>query len=148
MIAALKNFFTELSQQDQQEIVNLPLAVAVLLMEVANADMHISEEEKHKVGQMLVKGFELDTDSATELVNQAVELQRDSVSMQTYTRVLSDKLSYEDRVRFVRAMWLLAYVDQQIDPYEDHIIRKIADLLYLKHSDFIQTKLQAQQQAS
>ncbi|MCE2570499.1 TerB family tellurite resistance protein [Motilimonas eburnea] len=144
MIAALKSFFAELSQQDQQKIVDLPLAVAVLLMEVANADMHISEDEKIKVGQMLVKGFELDNLRASALVEQAIELQHDSVSVQTYTRVLSEKLIYADRVRFVRAMWLLAYVDQQLDPYEDHIIRKISDLLYLKHCDFIQTKLQAQ----
>ncbi len=144
MIAALKNFFAELSQQDQQEMADLPLSVAVLLVEVANADMNVSDDELSKIGQMLEKGFALTSSEAKELVAKAVKLQLDSVSMQTYTRVLSEKLSYQDRVRFVRAMWLVAFTDQTLDPYEDHVIRKIADLLYLKHSDFIQTKLQAQ----
>lgn len=144
MIAALKSFFAELSQQDQQEMADLPLSVAVLLVEVANADMNVSDDELSKIGQMLEKGFALTSSEAKELVAKAVKLQLDSVSMQTYTRVLSEKLSYQDRVRFVRAMWLVAFTDQELDPYEDHVIRKIADLLYLKHSDFIQTKLQAQ----
>jgi uncharacterized tellurite resistance protein B-like protein len=38
-------------------------------------------------------------------------------------------------------MWEVAYADGRVDRYEDHMIRKVADLLYLSHNDFIRMKL-------
>ena len=144
MIATLKRFFADLSISDTPELIDIELAVAVLLTEVGKADTMMTAIERTKIENMLVKAFTLSQTQARDLLTKALQQQDESVSLQTFTSVLKDKLSYEDRVRFVKGMWLVAYADQQLDPYEDHVIRKISDLFYLKHSDFIQTKLIAE----
>ncbi|RJG42400.1 TerB family tellurite resistance protein [Motilimonas pumila] len=141
MLASLKQFFSEIRQQQPETAIDLHLAIAVLLAEVAQADMRIGTGEKAKIASMMKRAFDLDQARIDALLAEAIELQASSVSMQTYTQVLKQDTSYEQRVRFVEAMWQVAYSDQVLDPYEDHIIRKIAELLYVKHSDFIKTKL-------
>jgi len=42
----------------------------------------------------------------------------------------------------VESLWEVAYADQHLDRYEDHLVRKVADLIHVRHSDFIRTKLE------
>jgi uncharacterized tellurite resistance protein B-like protein len=37
-------------------------------------------------------------------------------------------------------LWQLAYADQTIDKFEEHLIRKLAELLHVPHKHFIQAK--------
>jgi uncharacterized tellurite resistance protein B-like protein len=37
-------------------------------------------------------------------------------------------------------MWELAYADAELDKYEEYVIRKVADLIYVSHSEFIRAK--------
>ena len=37
-------------------------------------------------------------------------------------------------------LWRVAYADGCLDPYEEALVRKIADLIYVPHRDFIRTK--------
>ena len=41
-------------------------------------------------------------------------------------------------------MWAVAYADGNVDKYEEHLIRQVAELTYVPHSDYIQSKLAAQ----
>ena len=45
-------------------------------------------------------------------------------------------------------LWQGAYADGELSSIEEHIIRKIADLLHLRHSEYIQTKLNIQAKTS
>ena len=48
------------------------------------------------------------------------------------------------KVRVVEMMWQLVYADGDKDRYEEHLIRQVAELLYLSHAEFIQARLQAE----
>ena len=37
-------------------------------------------------------------------------------------------------------MWDVAFTDSKIDKYEDYTIRKVSELIYVKHKDFISLK--------
>ncbi|MDG2392136.1 MAG: TerB family tellurite resistance protein, partial [Thalassotalea sp.] len=41
-----------------------------------------------------------------------------------------------------------AYADGVLDAIEEHIIRRIADLLHLRHGEYIQCKLKIQNQVN
>jgi uncharacterized tellurite resistance protein B-like protein len=41
-------------------------------------------------------------------------------------------------------MWTVAYADGDLDKYEEHLIRQVAELTYVPHSDYIQCKLNVQ----
>ena len=37
----------------------------------------------------------------------------------------------------------MAHADERLHKYEEHLIRRIADLLHVRHSEFIATKLRS-----
>ncbi|MGH8513321.1 MAG: TerB family tellurite resistance protein, partial [Gammaproteobacteria bacterium] len=87
------------------------------------------------------KSFGLDELEARELVQLADRAADQAVSLTEFTRLLNQNLTQEDRVSIVQSLWQVANADTDIDKYEEYYVRKIADLLYVSHSDFIRMKL-------
>ncbi len=46
--------------------------------------------------------------------------------------------------RVIEMMWHMVYADGEKDHYEEHLMRQVADLLYISHSEFIQARHQAE----
>ncbi|NOJ04182.1 TerB family tellurite resistance protein [Vibrio splendidus] len=116
------------------------VAIASLLCEVAGADHQINESERVAKLQLLQRLLDLDEDQAKVLLAQAEPKVEQSVSLYDFTSQLRD-LSQPVRIDLIKAMWEVAHADGEIDPIEDSVIRKTAELLYVDHSDFIKTKL-------
>ncbi|UPR46338.1 TerB family tellurite resistance protein [Vibrio cyclitrophicus] len=116
------------------------IAIASLLCEVAGADHQINESERVAKLQLLQRLLNLDEEQAKVLLAQAEPKVEQSVSLYDFTSQLRD-LSQPVRIDLIKAMWEVAHADGEIDPIEDSVIRKTAELLYVDHSDFIKTKL-------
>ncbi|MEZ8446288.1 TerB family tellurite resistance protein [Vibrio splendidus] len=116
------------------------VAIASLLCEVAGADHQINESERVAKLQLLQRLLDLDEKQAKVLLEQAEPKVEQSVSLYDFTSQLRD-LSQPVRIDLIKAMWEVAHADGEIDPIEDSVIRKTAELLYVDHSDFIKTKL-------
>ncbi|MDP2500828.1 hypothetical protein BCT47_15495 [Vibrio splendidus] len=116
------------------------VAIASLLCEVAGADHQINESERVAKLQLLQRLLDLDEEQAKVLLEQAEPKVKQSVSLYDFTSQLRD-LSQPVRIDLIKAMWEVAHADGEIDPIEDSVIRKTAELLYVDHSDFIKTKL-------
>ncbi|MEZ8731715.1 TerB family tellurite resistance protein [Vibrio splendidus] len=116
------------------------VAIASLLCEVAGADHQINESERIAKLQLLQRLLDLDEEQAKVLLEQAEPKVEQSVSLYDFTSQLRD-LSQPVRIDLIKAMWEVAHADGEIDPIEDSVIRKTAELLYVDHSDFIKTKL-------
>ncbi|WP_060981761.1 TerB family tellurite resistance protein [Vibrio splendidus] len=116
------------------------IAVASLLCEVAGADHQINESERVAKLQLLQRLLDLDEEQAKALLEQAEPKVEQSVSLYDFTSQLR-ALSQPVRIDLIKAMWEVAHADGEIDPIEDSVIRKTAELLYVDHSDFIKTKL-------
>jgi uncharacterized tellurite resistance protein B-like protein len=69
----------------------------------------------------------------------------DMVSMHPFLRMINDHFTPEQKCRIVEDMWRVAFADHSLDKYEEAQIRKIADLLYVPHKDFIRAKLRMQE---
>lgn len=119
------------------------LAAAALLLEVAWADHDIAEDEVLIIEQQLRSQFQLSAEEVAALVAESREAQAESVGVYRYTRTINDAWSEEQKFDLVTALWRLALADAGLDRYEEHTIRKIAELLYLSHSRFIEAKLKA-----
>ncbi|MEZ9276059.1 TerB family tellurite resistance protein [Vibrio sp. 10N.286.54.B2] len=116
------------------------VAIASLLCEVAGADHQINESERVAKLQLLQRLLDLDEEQAKVLLAQAEPKVEQSVSLYDFTSQLRD-LSQPVRIDLIKAMWEVAHADGEIDPIEDSVIRKTAELLYVDHSDFIKSKL-------
>lgn len=146
MFNALKKIFEQLAiASEQTQPIEPELALAVLLYEVAHADMAIDNTEHDTIARILANAFSLSDSQVSALLIRAKTNQSESVSIQTFTSILTKHLDRQKRLEFIQAMWQVAYADGELDGHEEYIIRKISDLIYLNHSDYIKAKLNAQQ---
>lgn len=125
----------------------LRMATAVLLIDVARADQIFEESEYDRVLQLIESHFELTPEQAAELFNAAGEEAEDMVSLHEFTSLLNQRLSNIEKERVVALLWLVAYADGQLDKYEDSLVLKISDLLYVSRGRVMRLKHDAQQGA-
>ena len=116
------------------------IAIASLLCEVAGADHEIDEKEQAAKLMLIQRLLGLTEEEAAQLLEKAQPQVDQSVSLYDFTSQLRE-LSQPVRIDLIKAMWEVAHADGEIDPMEDAVIRKTAELLYVDHSDFIKTKL-------
>ncbi|EKA7350402.1 TerB family tellurite resistance protein [Vibrio vulnificus] len=143
MFNVLTSLFKELiegSDLSKHKATNPNLAIASLLCEVAGADYQIDEREQAVKRQLLKRLLNLDDTQVEALLTQAQSGVSESASLYDFTSQLRE-LSQEVRFDLIKGMWEVAHADGEIDPLEDAVIRKTAELLYVDHSDFIRAKL-------
>lgn len=142
MIQSLKSFFNQIVDENIQEnqSVDTNLAIATLLCQVSQADHSVDEKEEAAKIQMLGKLLTLTEADAKALLQEATLRSENSASLYEFTDQLRD-LEHQQRFELIQSMWQVAYADNILDPIEEAIIRKVAELLYVNHSDFIRAKL-------
>ena len=147
MIKNIKTYFESLLNNDSKDESShdktIELATAVLMIEISLADDHIQEEERNVIKIVLSDHFKLSKEEINELIDLAENEVNHAVSLYEFTRLLNDTMSMSDKINIIESLWHVAYADAVLDKYEEYYIRKIADLLYISHSDYIQTKLKA-----
>lgn len=146
MIERIKQFFTQSAQQTAplSEQQALRLAFAALLLEVTRADFSVDAVEQQTVQRLLQRQFQLHDDQLAELVQDAEQQLKDSVSLYPFTQLINQHYSPAAKAELLEQLWRVAFADGVLDKYEDHLIRTLADLLHLSHSDFIRSKLRVQ----
>jgi uncharacterized tellurite resistance protein B-like protein len=127
-------------QQDNEQA--LRMATAVLLMEVARADHDIKDEEREAVRRIIEDYYSVSPEQAREFAAAAESRAEDATSLFPFTRLIVRECSMEDRIKIVSMLWEVSCADGHIDAHEEHLVRKVADLLYVPHKQFIRTRLQ------
>jgi uncharacterized tellurite resistance protein B-like protein len=145
MIAAIqvllrKHLSTGVGAADARESM-LQAAAAALLMEIASADDHVSDGERTAIRRIVGETFAISAEQAASISREAEHRSDEVTSLYPFTRLLTSECSMEERIEIVHSLWEVAFVDGHIDAHEEHLIRKIADLLYVPHSQFIRGKL-------
>ena len=152
MLNKLSNFFKTFSgdnssnsSQGNKASLSIEIACAVLLCEVMRADNVFTEEEQNKLEKILITQFNLTNVEAQSILEQAFKLSENASDFYQFTSKLNQYYSLEQRIEIVTLLWQVAYADGELANIEEHIIRKVADLLHLRHSEYIATKISAEQ---
>lgn len=136
-------WLTRLQSPDTQAHPPRDIATAVLLLECARADFEHAPAELGAVRTALRETFALDDATLDGLIGDATRSARDAVSLHGPLARLNAELSADDKRDLIHWLWRVAAADGRIDPHEEHLLRKLADLLFLPHADFIRGKLAA-----
>ncbi len=148
MLKSIKNYFEELLQNnsDEQSTAErtVELATAVLMIEISLADDNLDESERILIREQLTNKFHLSDQEVADLIQIAEKEVDHAVSLHEFTRLLTDMLSMPERIDVLRNLWRVAFADAILDKYEEYAIRKVADLLYVSHADFIKAKHDAE----
>ena len=126
----------------------LRMATAVLMIDVARADHVFEESEFKRVLQLIESHFDLAAEQSAELFNAAGEEADDMVSLHDLIQLLNKHLDDVDKARIISLLWQVAYADGQLDKYEDALVLKIGDLLYVSRGRVMRLKHDAQQSIS
>ena len=118
----------------------LRVATALLLIEVARADYADDFVEEAAMLDSLKQFFALDDSSAALLLEEARSKADQAVELQQFTRRLHEQLSIGEKQRVVEMLWQVALADRRLDKHEDHLVRRIAELMYVSHSDLIRIR--------
>jgi uncharacterized tellurite resistance protein B-like protein len=130
------------ADRDENEERALHLATAALLMEVASADYDISDAERDTIRSIVEEKYSVTPEEAAAIARRAERDTEHTTSLYPFTRMINAECSLEERVEIVSMLWRVTAADGYIDAHEQHLVRKIADLLYVPHSQFIRTRLQ------
>ena len=145
MIKSLLSLFELPDAQGEDDTQHqLRLAAAALLIETARADFTQDAAEEAALTGLLRRELKLTADEVNELFELASHRVDESTSLYEFTRVINDHYRPQQKLQLISAMWVVAYADGNLDKYEEHLIRRVAELTYVAHEDYIRAKLRAQ----
>lgn len=104
------------------------------------ADHNFSDSELDSLGSSLQRKYSLSASEVTELAALARSESNHATSLHQFTQIVNQHCNGSEKFNLVKAMWEMAFADGSLDKYEDYLIRKVADLIYLPHSEFIRAK--------
>lgn len=116
------------------------VATALLLIEVARADYEEDLTEDAAIFELVQQFFSLSNEETQILIEEARQEADHAASLQGFTRRLNEHLSLAEKHKIVEMLWQVALADQRLDKHEDFLVRKVADLLYVSHSDLIRIR--------
>ncbi|NKB19836.1 MAG: TerB family tellurite resistance protein [Alphaproteobacteria bacterium] len=122
---------------------DVQLAAAALLVEVATVDRDFDDAERARILAFVRQRFALEEDIAAQLVTKAEAEVEGSVQLYAITSAIRQGLSYEDRVELMGCLWHVAYADGEADPFEDQLMRRIGELIYVTDRDRGETRKKA-----
>ncbi|MDP7536697.1 MAG: TerB family tellurite resistance protein [Methylococcales bacterium] len=145
MLNKIKSFFDQHiapSESVQVEDEELHLACAALLIEMMHMDDVVRPEEKAMIVHRIKEHFVLSDEAANTVIALAEEQRTQAIDYYQFTSLINKGFSQEQKITVIKLLWEIAFADGELDIYEEHLVRKIADLLHISHMDYIKTKLQ------
>ena len=122
---------------------DLHRAAAALLMEVARTDGEVDEQEERLLLEAVRRHWRLDEGEMEDIVGELHERVEAATDLFEFTRPPRERWDPETRVRLIYDMWAIAAADGKADVHEEQLIRRVSELLYVSHGDFIRGKLAA-----
>jgi len=121
----------------------LQMATAVLLIEVMQSDADSTDQELATILSILKERFHLSDAEVAQLSELGHRTAQAANDLHQFTTLINRELELSEKVRIIEYMWQVAYADSQISAHENHLMRRMADLLHLSHGDYIAAKTRA-----
>lgn len=151
MIIKIKRFFEQyiivaenISEEELEH--QLQLACAALMIEVLYADYSVGPGEIEALRKTLQDNFDLNEDEANKLIQLAEEERTDATDYYQFTSLINEFYTQKQKRELVTRLWQMAYADHTVHKFEEHLVRRLADLLHVPHSAFMQSKHMAASQ--
>ncbi len=141
MLKRLIQVFAPGADDSTRDFERIPLAAAVLLLEVAHSDGEFHDNESELIGQLLQQHFQVSEDSVNELLILAEQRRQQSSDLHQFTRDINRSFSQPEKERIIRAVWQLVYADGRLDHFEEALMRQLGALIGLSHRQLIEAKL-------
>ena len=144
MIDKIKHFFSKNVLEPETETTSPDqLATAALLIEVMVIDGDLDDQEMQAIAGTLSNMLHLSKEQIDQLIELSKEEVAEATSLYQFTKEINEHFDIEKKLSLMTAMWRVAFADGHLDKYEENIIRRVADLLHIRHSEYIRCKANA-----
>ncbi|MBW4933639.1 tellurite resistance TerB family protein [Marinobacter sp. F4206] len=145
MIDQLKKLFAA-PEADQSEPDPHQLAVAAtaLMVQLSRVDQNEDERELQTIVDCAVTAHQVTREEAEAILKDALDHAEDATSMYEFTGQINEHLDQNAKQALLESIWRVAFADGRIDKYEEHLIRRMADLLHLNHREYMQARHRAE----
>ncbi len=151
MIDSIKGFFAQFIEPGIAVSTDgnhaLQIATAALLLEMMRMDNELKDEERQAIATTLQAQFNLDASQIETLMALAAQEAREATDYYQFTSLINRHCDYAKKVRIIENLWHVAMIDGHLDAHELHLMRKLADLLYIGHGDYVAAKQRARESA-
>jgi uncharacterized tellurite resistance protein B-like protein len=148
MLDQIKRFFDGFANPDAQPDASdrehrLRLAVGALLLEMARMDGDTDAEEVAAVEHAVRGQLGLSAEESAELLRLAEAERTQATDYFQFTSLINSRYNIGEKIALVERLWRVAYADRALCRFEEHLVRKLAELLHIPHSQFIAARLRA-----
>lgn len=140
MLSNILRFTDNSEKTDRQKAIII--STAALLIEAANADDNLSEDEKTRIKNILQNQFDLNKNELEEIIALANKKIEQSISFYEFTNILNTNFTRDEKYEVILRIWEIILSDSKLDSNEEYFIRTISRNLHLDHKDFIAAKME------
>ena len=147
MLQSLKNIFSgDLSLNITTENKEIDI-LSGLMIEAANTDGEVTQEELNKISNSLINVFKEDPRTVEVSLTKAFEDKDNSKSLYYYTSQLNKSYSNENKIQLIEVLWEIILADNEIHDFETNLIRRLAGLLYISDVECGNARIRASKKA-
>ncbi|MEQ9544952.1 MAG: TerB family tellurite resistance protein [Marinobacter sp.] len=145
MIERLKQLFAPTEEtREEPDRHSLAVAATALMVQLSRIDNNEDERELQTIVDCAVKAHEVTREEAGEILEDALSHADDATSLYEFTGQINEQLDQDAKQTLLESIWRVAFADGRIDKYEEHLIRRMADLLHLNHREYMQARHRAE----
>lgn len=148
MLRQIRKLFEEIGSGADVEVrdtKDVRAISAALLTEVATVDHNLDSRERSMLTGLLRDHYQLDDEATRELVEGALTHRDQATSLYEFTQTVNEQFSDQDKYQLILQMWQVAFSDDVIEAFEEHLIRRVAELIYLPHGLFTRARAEARE---
>ena len=147
MLQSLKKIFNadqSISIESESKEIDI---LSGLMIEAANTDGEVTQEELNKISHSLINVFEEDPKVVEESLTKAFENKDNSTSLYYYTSKLNKSYTNEQKIQLIEVLWEIVLADNKVHDFETNLIRRLAGLLYISDVECGNAKIRAGKKA-
>ena len=143
MLQSLKNIFASdhiLNAETENTEIDI---LSGLMIEAANTDGEVTQEELNKISHSLINVFKEDPKAVEVSLTKAFDNKDNSKSLYYYTSKLNKSYSNENKIKLIEVLWEIILADNEIHDFETNLIRRLAGLHYISDVECGNAKIRA-----
>ena len=124
------------------------LAAAALMVECARVDGAFGELERNAICHAVREAFALDHETAEILVGVAEKHEDEMWDNWLFTETIKRHFNRDEQLEIVRRLWEIALVDEDLHPFEERLLARVARELDLSEEAVARSREQADTRVS
>ena len=131
MLQSLKKIFHKAQNTTETDNIDELTILCGLMMEAANIDGNVSQDEINKISFALTEMFKEDPFEVKKVLTKTLKYKDEPKSLQFFTYKINKSFTIEKKLLLIETLWEIILADGEIHDFESNLIRRLAGLFYV-----------------